>query len=98
MKRVLVGIRSPTGFARLDSDEMSDQDAGKQLASIAQAKEKGPDTLIKLPWLVILASDVVFARTASTPAVTTGTVSPSNVARLGVSQSAQKARRRTRAR
>jgi hypothetical protein len=77
MKKVMIGLKGPTGYLRADSDVMSNSDAEQQLATIANAKEKGPDSLIRLPWIVLLASDMLFARTADIPGSPAGAPTPS---------------------
>ena len=65
MKKVLIGIRGSANLIRADSDPVTDDDARQQLTEIADAAQQGPTTVVKLPWLVVLVSDVVFARTVS---------------------------------
>jgi hypothetical protein len=77
VKRIQIGLKGPTGYLRADSDALSNSDAEQQLATIANAKEKGPDSLIRLPWIALLASDVLFARTVDIPASPAGAPTPS---------------------
>ena len=65
MKKVLVGIAGAGNVIRADSEPLSDDEARQQLVDIIAAEEQGPGALVKLPWLVVRASDVLFVRVLS---------------------------------
>ncbi len=65
MKRIVVGIKGPTGILRAESENLEDAEADRQLEEIARAHGQRREAVaaIKLPWLWVLASDVLYART-----------------------------------
>jgi hypothetical protein len=69
MKKVLIGIISDATMLRADSDPMSDEEADEQLSDVVAAKERGADTLVRLPWLVVSGRNVLFARSIPVPNV-----------------------------
>jgi hypothetical protein len=66
MKRLVVGIKGPTSILRAESDDLEDAEANRQLEEVARARKEGTthQPLVKLPWLWVRASDVLFARTS----------------------------------
>ena len=67
MRKILVGIKGTATIIRADSDPMTDDEAQDQLIFVANAVAQGPSTLVRLPWLVVVASDVLFVRAISLP-------------------------------
>lgn len=66
MKRVVVGIKGPTGVLRAESEDLEDAEADRQLEEVARGRSSGAgktEAAIRLPWLWVLASDVLYART-----------------------------------
>ena len=66
MKRLVVGIKGPTSILRAESDDLEDAEANRQLEEVARARKEGrrEEAVVKLPWLWVRASDVLFARTS----------------------------------